>query len=243
MKCSRTAHSSSTGSSAPWARGARPRASSFPQAARRGAVPTRGRWRRFCCRLTPSSAEPAAAAPRAPGLAALSSAPDSGPALCARRGRGRQCEGHRRRDPLPCQPCVRPRPWHERRVFPPGSQCRLLTEPRERWEGVGTTRGRLTRESGQPATLSAPPWTWPRAAQPLGCSERAIPRGRAASASGPRNPSAHGGDSARDLRREVTTARRREDLSEARRQARDHIQPNVTPQRLAPSLCFPRPRS
>lgn len=45
---------------------------------------------------------------------------------------------------------------------------------------------------------------------------------------GPPESSAHGGDNARDLHHEVTTAQRREDLSEARRQAPDHIQPNVT---------------
>lgn len=105
----------------------------------------------------------------------------------------------------------------------------------------GGPRGRLTRDSGQSAALSAPPWTWPRAlgpwAAPSARSEAATPW-----ALGPLNPSAHSGDNASDLHREVIPARRREDLGEAGRQAPDRVQPDVTPRPLAPPLCLPRIR-
>lgn len=58
-----------------------------------------------------------------------------------------------------------------------------------------------------------------------------------------RNRSAQGGNDARDLHREVTTARRPEDLGEAQRDAPANNLLDVTPVLLAPSLCFARTRS
>lgn len=115
---------------------------------------------------------------------------------------------------------------------PPGVACpRLPIGPHERWEREWC-RERAAHARERSASL-APLSPW--AAQSA-LSDVATPRAL-------RDRGAQGGSDARDLHREVTTARRPEDLGEALRDAPAHNLLEVALVLLTPSLCFPRTRS
>lgn len=133
-------------------------------------------------------------------------------------------------------------PWPWGRVVPPSIQSAASYPPQR---GLGGSEW-VPREGGSRARAVSSPLNRRRG----GCSHAPLrswaAQGALSDVATPRalrNRSAQGGNDARDLHREVTTARRPEDLSEAQRDAPANNLLDVTPVLLAPSLCFARTRS